>query len=102
MQKVDRACAECARQGGETPSLRGPGIRGACIQGFGPKKSKKKVDHVRTIGEDVLNFCPKILYISDENKSRETLEHYKMSIKIGMLTKTEVYQESYERSIFSD
>ena len=35
-----RACAECARQGGETPSLRGPGIRGACIQGFGPKKTE--------------------------------------------------------------
>ena len=24
-----RACAECARQGGETPSLQGPGIGGA-------------------------------------------------------------------------
>ena len=39
MQKVGRACAECARQGGETHSLQGPGIRGACVQGFGPKNA---------------------------------------------------------------
>ena len=33
-----RACAECARQGGETSSLRGPGIGGAQSRASAPKK----------------------------------------------------------------
>ena len=69
MQKAGRACAECARQGGETPSLRGPGIRGACIQGFGPKK--KKNDHqVEQVWVEVLKVSPKKFYISDQMKMK--------------------------------
>ena len=44
MQKAGRACAECARQGGETPSLRGPGIRGACVQSFGSEDRQNYSD----------------------------------------------------------
>ena len=62
LQKAGRARAECARQGGETPSLRGPGIRGACIQGFGPKKKKKTDYNTQWSGSsDVLILAAKNL-----------------------------------------
>ena len=36
-----RACAECARQGGETPSLQGPGIGGAQSRASAQERSEK-------------------------------------------------------------